>query len=121
MRTAQPANQRVISGVTTEDVWPSNGGATSPMIAGTTLMKRKRTAQGDIVNALSPNSNVPMTNVFLPDGSVITTMTVAMGAMRVIALPMSAMQTSFSVIQDIVSRKSSNATEKEIVSVRFVF
>ena len=57
-------------------------------------------------NALNPNFDVPMTNVFQLDGSVTTTMTVAIIQMNRIALIILALQRGSNVPAGIASKKS---------------
>ena len=77
------------------------------MIVVTTRMSKRICAvKKAIENALNPNFDVPMTNVFQLDGSVTTMMTVAITQMNRIALIILALQRGSNVQAGIASKKS---------------
>merc|ERR1719193_627546 len=106
LRTAHDARTKETSLAEISAVCPNVGCVTLRMTAVTTLTREMSCVQDDTGSAQNLSSNAAMTNAFLEDGAVTTTMIVVMGRMRTNARSTHARRRGSSVPPATVSRRS---------------
>lgn len=114
LRTAQCAIPKLTSSVTITDVFLTNGSVIFRTTAATGPMKWRRCAKGNSENAPSLSIVAITESVFRQDGGAITKTTAATIQMKTAAASSNAKTARSSVLQAIVSRHISGATETEI-------